>query len=361
MYYFFFFALAQATMMLDSSVDLTLTVPQVSGSDFESTMEVNGILYSTICECISPDLTEQQEVKCAPNKITLTEEITGEGATLDEVQVKLETAEYTFVNVPGSSFRCIDGRITDQSLGAFGGDLGEFALGLIVYEDLSGKRLDEDAVKLYLSEYLECMEQQFFYWCNDDEAISSVEKELGIEGVDFLNPREDLENDLIELLMQPDGVGDLHIKNLLKFPERYSIRPEAIELLIKVFYQVLWDDENTLQKELYLEILPGNHNETAFLEVRTLEDCFVQQIAPLLVPREGDKDNLSLFVHHLDAVNLKRAQISQFFAEKIARNQDGITSEKFLTRMKHYGLMFLDVTGSIIAGDLPFYSASFEN
>ena len=361
MYIFVLLYLTQATMMLDSSVDLTLTEPQLLGSDFESSMEVNGITYTTICDCVSPELTEQQTVKCAPSTIVLTEEISGEGASLEEVQEKLQSADYTFVNVPASSFRCIDGRITSESLGAFGGDLGEFGIALLVYEDLSGKRLDEESVNLYLTEYIECMEQEYFYWCSDDEATSHVEQKLGIEGVDFLNPRDDLEDAMLDLLIQPDGIGDLHLKNLIKYPEKYSIRPEALQLLITVFYKMLWNEDDIMQKYLYLEIFPGDHNETAFLEIRTIEDCYVQQIAPLIIPRVGNKDNLSLFVNHLDAVNIKRAQLSLFFAETVARNQDGITPDKFLSRMKHYGLMFLDVTGSLIAGTLPFYSAAFEN
>ncbi|OMJ82498.1 hypothetical protein SteCoe_16785 [Stentor coeruleus] len=353
--------LVSSTMMLDEEVTLELTVPQVSGHEFVSSMNINGIQYMSICECVSPELTEQEDIKCAPSIITLTQDIEAPGATLEEVQEKLETGNYTFVNVYSSSFRCIDGRITEPSLGSFGGDLGEFALALLVYEDLSGSRLDEETIRLYLTEYLECMEQESFYWCNDDDAVGKVEKEMGIEGIDFYNPRQDLEEQLLELLMHPDGIGDLHIKNMLKYPDKYSIRKEAVELLVKVFYKILWNEEDSMREELYFEIYPGSHNETGFLEVRTMEDCFVLEAAPLVVPREGDKDNLSLFVHHLDAVNIKRTQLSLFFGEKIAKNQDGITADKFLSRMKHHGIMFMDVTGSIIAGNIPFFTANFEN
>ena len=226
-------------LTLEDSVELELVTSQTSGSNFESSVESNGITYYSICDCTNIELVEDQKIKCAPSQITLTQEIENEGASLEDVQNKLESTNYTFADVLSSSFRCIDGRITSESLGAFGGDLGEFGLALLVYEDLSGQRVDESSVKIYLSEYLGCMEQSNFYMCNDDQATSSVEQELGITGVDFYNPKEDLQDDLLELLTQPDGVGDLHLKYLLKYPDKYSIRPEAISILIKVFYKLL--------------------------------------------------------------------------------------------------------------------------
>lgn len=109
-----------------------------------------------------------------------------------------------------------------------------------------------------------------------------------------------------------------------------------------------------------MEVLPNQHNETAYLEIRTYEACNLQQVAPLVVPREGDSDNLSLFVNHLDAVQVRREQMAAFFAEKVAKYQDGITADNFLMRLKHQGFNFLDVTGGLIAESLPFFTASFK-
>ena len=151
------------TLTLDEPVGLTFDVSQASSTDIESTIEINGISYTSVCECSSPKLTEEEHVNCAPTKITLTQEMEGDGATIEEMEAKLETSPFNFAKIPYSSFRCIDGRITTESLGAFGGDLGEFSIGLLVYEDLSGKRVNEQDVLLYLTEYLECMQQTNFY------------------------------------------------------------------------------------------------------------------------------------------------------------------------------------------------------
>jgi len=339
--------------------ELQLEASQVTGNNIQTSMAINGIDYTTICDCSAPELAEEQDVKCAPTTLSLTQEQEGEGASLEEVEDKLVSANYTYVEVSKSSFRCLDGRITQGILGTPGGDAGEFILGLLVYEDLTGKRLDKESVELYLEEYLECMEHNYFYWCTDDEAVSYAEKELGVEGINILDPRESLRSELLGLLAKPSAVGDLHIKNMLSYPELYSVNTEVVEIFIGVFYEYLW--EGDLAGSLYLEVLPGEHNETAFLEVKTDQACQVLKAAPLVVPREGNSDNLSVFVNHLDSVKTRRMQLASFFAEKIGKNQDGITTERFLNRMNHHGYLFLDATGSLVASELPFYTASFEN
>ncbi|CAG9313054.1 unnamed protein product [Blepharisma stoltei] len=357
----FFLHVAFGTLTLNEELEIELSASQVSGKDFESSMTVNGVEYQTICDCTDPELATEQTVKCAPTNIVITQEREGEGATLDDLEEKFSSETYEWVNVLDSSFRCLDGRITEGSLGAPGGDFGEFALALLVYEDMSGKRVDEDSIRVYFLEYLDWMDQEYFYWCTDDDAVGSVEKQIGVEGIDITNPREGLQSSLLTYLNQPNGVGDLHIKNLIESPELYSARIEAIEHFITVFYKVLWDKDDYHNEKIYLEVFPGSHNETAFVEIRAYEDCIVQQVAPLVIPRNGDADNLSIFVNHAFGTSTKRQQISKFFVDKVARNQDGITVDKFLSRMNHHGLLFLDVTGELIAEKLPFYTVAFEN
>ena len=359
--FWLFVAVVKATMVMDEEVQLELTVDQVSGTDFESTMTINGVEYISICDCSSPKYTEEVEVKCAPDTITLTQDKEGEGATIEEMEEKLAESDFPFVSALLSSFRCIDGRITEQGLFALGGDFGEFALALLVYEDMIGKRLDKKQVKTYLNEYIEWMEQDYFYWCTDDDANNYMESEIGLEGIDFTDPRDDIESELLKLVIKPEAIGDLHIKNLIMYNELYSARIEAVQMLIQSYYELLWDKENSVNQYITLEILPGKHNETAWLEIKSIQECFTLEVAPVIVPREGDKTQLSCFVHHFDGVAIKRNSISLFFAEVIAKEQDGITTDKFYNRMNHHGNLFLDTTGSLIAGNLPFYTANFEN
>ena len=60
---------------------------------------------------------------------------------------------------------------------------------------------------------------------------------------------------------------------MLLYPELYSVNKNTIETFIGIFYEILWDKESYLSDLIFLEVLPGDHNETAFLEIRTYENC----------------------------------------------------------------------------------------
>ena len=110
---------------------------------------------------------------------------------------------------------------------------------------------------------------------------------------------------------------------------------------------------------MYLDILQGPHTETAFLEVKVNDECIMEQVAPLVAPKENNEDTMSLFVNHIDAVGIRRSQIANFFTEKIDKNTNFVDSKKMNNRLNHHGLLFLDITGSYIAKNLPFFTASF--
>ena len=349
---------AFATLTLDKETEVTTDA--ANSENFSGSMQVGGVEYDVTCDCSEQSMEAVEEVKCHPTKIKLTQDREGRGATYEEISAKLSSAgNYTYARVTHTSFRCLDGRITDPILGTPGGDAGEFVLGLLVYEDMSGKELDLESVETYLHEYLRCMDATKLYMCTDDHAISHIEKELAIENLDIFSPRPSIKDQVLNAVSEPENVGDSHLRLMLQYPDLYSINPKVVQNFLKAFYKLLWDDENALSDTLYLEVLPGNHNETAFLDVRTNEECNFEQVAPLMTPREGGPQNQSIFINHLDSVSIRRAQIAQFFAEKIARNRDGITADKMHSRMNHHGLFFLDVTGSYIAKDLPFYTSSF--
>jgi len=58
----------------------------------------------------------------------------------------------------------------------------------------------------------------------------------------------------------------------------------------------------------------------------------------------------------LDAASIKRVQYAKFFTEYIDKQKNGITPEMFHNRMDHHALAFLEVTGSFLAKNLPFYT-----
>lgn len=83
------------------------------------------------------------------------------------------------------------------------------------------------------------------------------------------NPRAQLIPELFNLITKPENIGDLHLKMLLKYPEQFSIRRDIVTLFLKSFYKTLWNKEDGLSQKLELEVLTGDHKESAFVEVRS--------------------------------------------------------------------------------------------
>lgn len=75
--------------------------------------------------------------------------------------------------------------------------------------------------------------------------------------------------DLFNLISKPENIGDLHMKMMLKYPEQFAIRREIVSMFLKSFYKILWSKEDRLSKKLELEILTGDHRESAFIEIRS--------------------------------------------------------------------------------------------
>jgi hypothetical protein len=56
---------------------------------------------------------------------------------------------------------------------------------------------------------------------------------------------------------------------MLKYPEQFAIRKEIVTMFLNSFYKLLWNKDDELSKKLELEILNGDHRESAFVEVRS--------------------------------------------------------------------------------------------
>lgn len=56
---------------------------------------------------------------------------------------------------------------------------------------------------------------------------------------------------------------------MLKYPEQFEIRKELVKMFLNSMYKILWNKTNELSKKIELEILTGDHRESAFIEVRS--------------------------------------------------------------------------------------------
>jgi hypothetical protein len=343
-------------------LDLDFTsLLQTSGKDFDKfsgTMEVKEDRYRVQCDCSNEGIVMVEEVRCQPSKLKLTEERPGTGTSYEDLLKILEDYKtFTYAKVTHSSFRCLDGRVSEGILGTPGGDAGEFLLALLVYEDLIDSPLNSTFVAEAFELYLKCMSHPRFYMCTDQSAVDHLAKELVLSDLDLFSPKPSQTAALLEALKEPDNIGDSHLSLMLTYPDLYSIRPETVKNFIDAFFNVLWDQTNPLREAIYLEVLQGPHTETGFLEVRVNPECINEQVAPLVTPTTGD-GTISLLVDHIDAVGIRRSQMAQFFADRIDKGQK-ITPKRMESRLQHHGLLFLDVTGSYVAKNLPFYTAEF--
>lgn len=335
---------------------------QTSDSDYDTfsgTMSVSSEDYEVYCDCTDQGIVEIEEVKCSPSKIKLSQESEGSGTSYQTMQEYLSSnTNYTYAKITHSSFRCLDGRIQDEILGTPGGDAGEFILGLLEYQDLLETSFNETYVFDVLQEYLRCMETNLFYMCTDQTAIDHAQKELALSELDIYSPDESIQDELLDALTEPENIGDTHIRLLVGKPEMYSINSTLVKYFIRSYYKTLWDSNNTYSESLYLDVLQDSHKETAFLEVKVNDECINELVAPLVAPSNDTFEGVSLLINHVNAVIVRRAQIAAFIAEKIDQGEH-ITSEQLFKRIKHHGLLFLDVTGSYVSKDLPFFTAEF--
>ncbi len=328
----------------------------------EGKMIINGESYTAICSCNEKEEElnnkEDKSEKCDPSKLTIQNELKGKGASLNSIRNLIgDASSLTYVPIEKSSFKCLDGRYNKPVLSTTGGDSGEFILALNIFEDLLNENnnnktilLNQEDVDFILYKFINQSNSQPFYMCTDDNAINHIEKELQIEGLNIINPRENIKNDLFNLITESENIGDLHIRLMLKYPEKYGIRKDLIIMFLNSFYKLYWNNKN-IKDKMELDILTGDHNENAFIEVRSENECQKEKIAPLIPTQDK---YISVFVHHLDAVSIKRKKIAEFFSDKSNTNFNGIDSDIMHKRLDHHGYAILDITGGFIAKGLPF-------
>ena len=339
---------SQAQIPLNSFHRVSTTLDP--SNKLQGSIPIDSDSYKASCSCSDEILPAS--TKCSPTKIKLTEDRAGPAALYESISSLLSQHNFTYIKSWGQALRCMDGRDKQAGISTPGGDLGEFALALIVFQDLSGIPLDDLIVKTYLIEWLEVMDSEYFYFCTDEEAVSHLKKQVGAE-FSYDRPRADMIEELIGLISNSRNVGDSHLRLMLDYPQMYSIRPVVIKSLVKAIHEIYWKKEKGLDKLIQIDVLTGDHQEIGYLELRNSEECIYEGISPL-IPKK-----FNLFINYIDSVAPRRKQLAEFFAVKIAKNHNGITSEKIFKRMNHHGLLFLDITGSLLAKNLPFYTALF--
>lgn len=162
----------------------------------------------------------------------------------------------------------------------------------------------------------------------------------------------------MKALLEPDNIGDMHLRLMLKKHDMYNIDPDLIKNFLQSFFKNLWEGE--IKDSLKIEMLIGPHEEKGFIEIRSNAICTQENLAPLMAPRHNSQ---SMFVNHIDAVQVRRAQLAYFFATAINMHSDPISTvshriiqEKLFNMINREGMSHLEMTGTSLGKELPFYT-----
>jgi len=274
----------------------------------------------------------------------------------------------TLGKVSDSSFMCLDDRVTQPSLFTPGGDLGEFILALSSYlqeRDPTGRmRPSQDVVDALLLKYLESIPStRPMVHCTDDRAIEHLEAEVPLENLDLTAPPDHARASLLKKLTEVENHGDSHIRLLLKKPEWFQLNEYLVPMVVKSFYHLLWQQSTDATSPLHqspklkLEVLVGQSDPQAFLEVSSGELCHNGGMAPMLTARTPQR---SVLISHLDAVSLRRQELSAFFTRIANASPRKINKDQLHQRMDRHGWVALETTGSRVANGLPFYTLTYS-
>jgi len=298
---------------------------------------------------------------CSPSKVHLQQDRESSiGLSLVDASRIFESQGLpTFAEVKQEPFYCLDDRVERPGLATPGGDLGEFVLALTTYQQLTAERqVTQHMVDVWLEKYVKSMPQpRTFVHCTDDRALRHLRDQLQDETLDLQAPPEHAQSALLTALTEVPNLGDAHFRLMLKEPENYHVDPALVQMTIRSFYSLLWDSQNPLHSRVQLVQLTGAERPTAFLEVMTMPGCTQAGLAPLLASRGAT----SLLISSMDAVHLRREELADFFALRLGSALPmKVDRTVLLSRLDRHGLQALELTGSRVAKDLPFYSLHFN-
>mmetsp|Transcript_25418 Transcript_25418/g.49771 ORF Transcript_25418/g.49771 Transcript_25418/m.49771 type:complete len:397 (+) Transcript_25418:141-1331(+) len=282
----------------------------------------------------------------------------------DAIVKNVQPSKVRIAAVSTVSFMCMDDRVTEPSLATPGGDLGEFILAIASH--LQDAQPTQQVVDYYLQKYVETLPaSRPLVHCTDDRALSHLEGELPVENLDIRSPPEHVKQEgLLQRLVEFENQGDSHIRLMLKQPEWFQLNNFLVPMVLRSFYSLLWRQHQDPGSSIFhapklkLQVLSGESNPQAFLEVVSAGLCHGSGAAPLLTPRDGQR---AVLISNLDAVSLHRAELAAFFASQRTAPgpQNTITAERLRQRLDRHGWLALETTGSRIADGLPFYTLTY--
>lgn len=320
-------------------------------------VQVGGNPFDASCTC-SPDTSSIAQSQCNPQEMSIIIDKKSKTTNRKEVEKFIGPIKnLTWTKITETHFADIDGRNKVPSLTTPGGDMGEFILALHVFQNYfkSPTPLTYARIENALKGYLGQMVQDIFYMATDSAAVDNIKEQANDNDVNILQPPARLVDTLLSKITQPENIGSIHLKMMMKSPNDYKISKTLVQNAIKAFYSLLWKPKNSQSGvKLKLDVLTGSPNEEGFLTLRPGAICTTSNDGPLLAPQDK---NGSYYVADIDSVQTRRAQMAYYFS-KIVGALEGleIATDTFFNDLNRWGTSFLEVTGTKIGADLPFYS-----
>jgi hypothetical protein len=263
---------------------------------------------------------------------------------------------------------CIDGRQCGHTVGAPGGNMGEFILLLAVLEWYVDGVFDEAMVERFFDSYLRKFQR--FYMHTDEEALerlgtylSNLEQLAAFDGR-LEDPRElaefvrsvptEFQELMLEALVMPAHVGCGHIKQILTSPKVYRVRLELAQRAMRVFFRHLWDGD----REVDFVVLGGAHDEQAVVSLHTRDMITDETLVPAISPWERE---MSLFVNHTPALRYMRWRGLRLFLQSgIHPGLEKLEPWTVILEVERLGERHFDETLSRLAPGLERWRVTFE-
>ncbi|OGF21564.1 hypothetical protein A2257_02735 [Candidatus Falkowbacteria bacterium RIFOXYA2_FULL_38_12] len=252
---------------------------------------------------------------------------------------------------------CVDGRGDKGIIGVPGGNAGEFVLAISTYEDLTKVKLNDSQIKEAFKRYLEKYGK--FYFHSDTHALEHMK----LSEEELRNPPEDKREEILRKITDPENIGCGHLKLSAKDPEKYGMRNEIMQVMIRTFFEELWEGN----EELDFTVLEGGHKEGAVVIVKVDvkdDDINGETKIPIVYPNVGQLGTQA-FVYHPQAVEFLRKEIASGINE-VAGAEAQVDVEEFAKKMIEKGNNQLGLTVDTLAKDeqgspLPKFEVIFDN
>lgn len=273
-------------------------------------------------DCYIPNRYRITKIDKRSNKMK-TEGKKGPGLKVGEIEKQLGNIKIShMINVESASFACIDGRDSDRvghMLRTPGGDFAEWVYLLTEYLDV-GKSKHQELADAWLYEYIDQRrrgnEHSQFYFHTDADAVRQLMKCVQIAGplLDMVNPPEHLQIKILQCLKTvPETHGCMHIRMMLKYPEKMGVTKKAIGFAIESYFKLLWrkdkfSQNGPLHNRLFFSMTEKKHKEKSMFWVRNSYTCLEEGVATLPKPTND------VYVIHRHAATYRRRSLAMFLA-----------------------------------------------